>query len=345
MEFIDHWQGRTGLPQQFFCGRLGLRPSRLGDWRRRFGQANAHNGRIPRDFWLAAAEKQAIVDFYRAHPEDGYRRCTYMMIDRDIACASPATVYRTLVEAGVMRSRHARPSRRGSGFEQPLRAHEHYHMDISYVKVGERFYFLICVLDGYSRSIVHWELRETMTEIDVGIVQQGALERFPEARPRFITDNGKQFTGREFRAFIAAHDLTHVTTSAYYPQSNGKLERFHGSLKGEHLHRKHLTGPDHARQVIAHYVDYYNHERLHSALGYVTPADMLANRQATIHAERDRKLAAARNARKHRFLASHAAPYSHLCGGGEGQDPTRISAPCGPSKAAPRRRELCRART
>jgi putative transposase len=89
------------------------------------------------------------------------------------------------------------------------------------------------VLDGYSRYIVHWDLRENMKENDVAIVQQTALEKIPGVSPRYITDNGKQFTGKEFQYFIVLHGLTHVRTTPHYPQSNGEVERFHGTIKKE----------------------------------------------------------------------------------------------------------------
>lgn len=296
--FIDYWKERTGHPDQWFCHCIGIRQEKLISWRKRFSLPNRHNGQIPRDFWLDDGERQAIIDFYSEHRDDGYRRCAYMMIDQDIAYASPSTVYRVLKKAGVMRSKRGKASCKGQGFEQPLEPHEHWHIDISYVRIRERFYFLICVLDGCSRFIVHWDLRPDMNEEDVAIVVQAAKEKVPEARARVISDNGKQFVGKEFKTLIAYHGLTHVRTSPYYPQSNGKLERFHGSVKGECISKKALCDHDHAREVIAAYIHHYNHCRLHSAIGYITPFDRLNGRQDAIHENRDRKLAEARKRRK-----------------------------------------------
>ena len=154
------------------------------------------------------------------------------------------------------------------------------------------------MLDGYSRGIVHWDLRESMTEADIEITLQGAKEKYPEARPRIISDNGPQFIARDFKEFIRISGMTHVRTSPYYPQSNGKIERWHKSLKGECIRPGTPLTPEDARQLIQQYVDYYNTVRLHSAIGFVTPVDMLAGRQAEIHAARDRKLEQARQERQ-----------------------------------------------
>ena len=139
-----------------------------------------------------------------------------------------------------------------------------------------------------------------MTEADIEITLQGAKEKYPEARPRIISDNGPQFIARDFKEFIRISGMTHVRTSPYYPQSNGKIERWHKSLKGECIRPGTPLTPEDARQLIQQYVDYYNTVRLHSAIGFVTPVDMLAGRQAEIHAARDRKLEQARQERQRR---------------------------------------------
>jgi putative transposase len=157
---------------------------------------------------------------------------------------------------------------------------------------------LCSVLDGYSRFIVHWDLRESMRETEIEIILERAKEQYPEARPRIISDNGPQFIAKDFKEFIRISGMTHVRTSPYYPQSNGKLERWHKSLKSECIRPGTPLSPEDARRLIQQYVDHYNQARLHSAIGFVTPQDMLAGRQAEIHAARDRKLEAARAQRQ-----------------------------------------------
>ena len=223
-----------------------------------------------------------------------------MMIDHDIVAISPATVYRILKDAGRIGRANHKPSLKGTGFVQPVKRHQHWHIDISYINISGTFYYLCSVLDGYSRSIIHWEIREAMKEQDVEIILQRAHEKHPDARPRIISDNGPQFIALDFKKFVRESGMTHVRTSPYYPQSNGKIERWHGSLKRECIRPKVPLSLDDARQMVEGYVDHYNNVRLHSAIGYVTPTEKLEGRAEQIQKERDRKLEEARAQRKHR---------------------------------------------
>jgi transposase InsO family protein len=294
---VKYWTKRTELPARRLLGWLGLGTSKFHNWKHRYGKANEHNGQVPRDWWLEDWEKEAIIAYHDRHPLEGYRRLTFMMLDDDVVAVSPSSVYRVLKQAGRLDRRWFSPSKKGTGFEQPVQAHQHWHIDISYINISGTFYFLASVLDGYSRFIVHWEMRETMKECEVQTVVQRALERYPEVKPRVISDNGPQFIARDFKEFIRLTGMTHVRTSPYYPQSNGKLERWHASLKRECVRPAAPDSPDAARRHIQKYVDHYNTVRLHSALSYVTPADKLAGLEVEIFAERDRKLEEARERR------------------------------------------------
>lgn len=294
---------RGELPAKRMLSWLGLATSTFHTWKDRYGKANEHNGQIPRDFWLEDWEKAAILDYHGRHPLDGYRRLAFMMLDDDVVAVSPSSVYRVLKQAGRLDRRHWSASKKGTGFVQPLKPHDHWHVDISYINLAGTFYFLCTLLDGYSRYIVHWELRETMKEPEVETIVQRGLEKFPEARPRIISDNGPQFIARDFKEFIRLCGMTHVRTSPFYPQSNGKLERWHGSLKRECIRPACPADVENARRRVAAFVDDYNHARLHSALGYITPADKLNGLEELIFADRDAKLEAARERRREARLA------------------------------------------
>ncbi len=300
MDFVQCWSEKTEIGAGQFVVWLGITASKFYSWRFRYGRVNEHNGWVPRDFWLEDWEKQAIINFHLNNPLEGYRRLTFMMLDADIVAVSPSSVWRVLGQAGLLRKWNGAPSKKGTGFQQPPAAHQHWHIDVSYINIAGTFYYLCSVLDGYSRFIVDWDLRASMTEAEIEIILEGAKEKYPGVRPRIISDNGPQFIARDFKEFIRISGMTHVRTSPYYPQSNGKIERWHKSLKGECIRPGTPLTPEDARRLIQQYVDHYNTVRLHSAIGYLTPADMLAGRGAEIHAARDRKLEEARQQRHER---------------------------------------------
>ena len=221
-----------------------------------------------------------------------------MMLDQNIVAVSPSSVYRVLRKADLLKKWNDKPLIKGTGFVQPDRPNLHWHVDVSYVNISGTFYYLCSVLDGYSRFIVHFEIRESMTEKDVEIILQPAREKFPASRPRIITDNGPQFIAKDFKEFIGVAGMSHVKTSPAYPQSNGKIERWHKTVKSECIRPKTPLSLEDTIRIVSQYVSHYNEVRLHSAIGYITPKDKLWAREKTIFLERDRKLEAAREARR-----------------------------------------------
>ena len=276
MDYVQYWSDRTALPTTRLVSWLGIGRSKYYDWKRRYGKVNEHNAWVPRDFWLEEWERQAIEAHHCAHPLDGYRRLTYMMLDADIVAVSPSSVYRVLKEAGLMERWNRKPSKKGQGFEQPLKPHEHWHIDICHINIGGTFFYL-------------------------------CRKKFPDARPRIISDNGPQFIAKDFKEFIRLCGMTHVRTSPYYPQSNGKLERYHKTLKGCCIRPHTPESLEEARRSVSTFVQHYNTERLHSAIGYVTPRDKLAGKEKEIWATRESRLAAAREARQARRQTAQQA--------------------------------------
>jgi len=301
---VRYYHDKTEIAAGDFIRQIGIARSKYYDWKHRYGKVNEHNCLVPRDFWLTEHERQAIIDYYRDNPLEGYRRLCYMMMDNDIAAVSPSSVYRVLTNAGLLNKWNGKPSKKGTGFVQPLEPHEHWHIDISYINICGTFYYMCSVLDGFSRYIVHWEIREAMKESDVEIILQRAREKFPDAKPQIISDNGPQFISKDFKEFVRISGMTHVKTSPYYPQSNGKLERYHKTIKSTCIRVNTPLSLADAQRMVTSFVDHYNNRRLHSAIGYIAPLDKLQGRAETILAQRDAKLAAAREARKIRRNAS-----------------------------------------
>jgi len=184
VDFVRRWSEKTEIGAGRFIGWLDITASKFYAWRERYGKVNEHNGWVPRDFWLEDWEKQAIIAFHLKNPLEGYRRLTFMMLDADIVAVSPASVRRVLSRAGLLRKWNGKPSKKGIGFEQPAQPHLHWHIDVSYLNVCATFYYLCSILDGYSRFLVHWDLRESMTEADIEIILERAKERYPGVKPR-----------------------------------------------------------------------------------------------------------------------------------------------------------------
>jgi putative transposase len=221
-----------------------------------------------------------------------------MMLDQNIVAVSPGSVCRVLRADGLLQRWNTKSSKKGTGFVRPLKPHEHCHIDISYVNLCGAFYYLCSILDGNSRFIVHWESRPTMIEQEVEIIVQRVREQFPDAKPRIISDNSPQFIARDFKEFIRLVWMTQVRTSPFYPQSNGKLERYHKTIKSECIRPKVALSLQEARTQIAEYVRRSNEAHLQSAIGSIAPKDKLEGRDARIYKERDQKLKVAREARK-----------------------------------------------
>ena len=258
-----------------------------------------------------------------------------MMLDLNVVAVSPASTWRVLSKAGLLTRWRGGPSKKGTGFHHPSAPHHHWHVDVSYINVSGTFYYLCSILDGYSRFIVHWEIRESMTEADVEIIIQRAREAFPDARPRVISDNGPQFIAKDFKEFIRIAGMTHVRISPGYPQSNGKIERWHQSLKKECIRPQTPLSLEDARRIVTTYVEHYNTVRLHSALGYVTPKDTLDGKEEQIFNERDRKLETAREERRRRRDALRRQGASSPDITNKEQGPEEAPAPAGSSTMLP----------
>ena len=299
VEYVETMTSRSEIGVTTLIGWVGVGASKYYGWKSRRGCINHHNGKIVRDHWLLPWEYERIVAYYETHREEGYRRLTYMMLDDDVVAVSPATTYRVLSGAGLLKRWNTNTgAEKSHGFDQPQSIHEHWHTDIKYVNFRGTFLFLLSVIDGYSRYIVHHELRTSMQEFDVQLTIERALEKHPNVSPRIISDNGSQYLAKDFAEFLRSRGLQHVRTSIAYPQSNGKIERFHRTASEECLRKSSFIDLEDARRLVAKYIEYYNSKRLHSALYYLTPEDFLLGRIKERLHERELKYASARHARR-----------------------------------------------
>ncbi len=280
---------------------LGLQTQKLSEWKK--GKVAKVKSNIPKSHWSTPDEQKAVVEFKRENMSIGYVRLAFMMIDRNIAFLSPSSVYRILVNA-ALNNKWTKPAGEPKkvGFDQPEKVHEHWHTDISYVHFQGIFVYLICVLDGYSRAILEWDIRTSMESLDVQIVLWRACTTWLNAdnpnNPRLITDNGSQFLTSEFKATLKEFSMTNVKTSVNHPQSNGKLERFHGTIKSEAIRDMPKFTLEQVKNEVDTWIHFYNYERLHSALDYVAPMDVMDGKKDSILSERKRKLLEGKQMRK-----------------------------------------------
>lgn len=277
---------------------LGLKHSAYFDWQKRAREGRLVDKKIRRARLnkLLPEEEQIIIRYALTRPKEGYRRLAWMMVDKDVVCASPGTVYNVLSRHDLL-YRWKRTERSEMKVEKPTGPNQRWHTDIMYLWVSGRWYFFVGVIDGYSRYVVHWELLVSMRADEVSLVVLRALEKNPEAHPEIVNDHGTQFTSRDFKALIKRFELTQIKTRLHHPESNGVIERFHRSLR-EELSERELKDLGSARMIISQWVDYYNEKRLHAGIEYLRPADYHYGKPEKLLRERRQKLSRAREHRR-----------------------------------------------
>ena len=162
IDSVENWHQKAGCAKHRLLGWLGFSLSTYHDWCKRANQANQHNGKIPKTHWLLPWERAKNRDFALTKPEEGYRRLSYTMIDANVVAVSHSSVYRVLKGSGLLERWRGKKSLKGSGFQQPIKPHEHWHAEMAYLNICRTFYYLCSVIDGYSRFVVHWEIMSNL---------------------------------------------------------------------------------------------------------------------------------------------------------------------------------------
>jgi transposase InsO family protein len=230
------------------------------------------------------------------------------MVDQNVAFVSCSSVYNIIKRYDLCKKWAEAAEMAKKGFDQPKAVHEQWHIDFSYIRVGEAFYYFLGILDGFSRRILNWRLCKTMEGINAEILVTETKELYPDAKnPRLISDNGSQFISKDFQELLVFLELGHTLTSANHPQSNGKLERFNRTLKSEHVRRSAYLNYEDACIRMSEWIAYYNSKRLHGAIWYLTPNDVFYNRTAGRIAERKEKLHTAFINRQEYWRSKNAA--------------------------------------
>ena len=303
---VQRAKERSGWPVRRALSQLGVSVSSYYRWRREqaWTRPDAPTP-APVSLWQALPEeKEAVWRYALQHPSIRHRELAWRMVDEDVVCLSPSTVYRILHERNLVCPWRRRHKRVRDAAEKASRPNEIWATDLKYVAVGERNYYLVSFLDEYSRYIVHHELLVSMDGHSVSVAAQAALETLPRDergeladKPLIRSDNGSGYLSREFGGVLDAHGLSHRRIRPHCPEENGLVERAQRTL-GEALEGKPLTDYLQARDEVAATVRWYNEERLHSALGFLRPIDYYRGDPEELHAVRRRKLAQARHHRR-----------------------------------------------
>lgn len=284
---------------------LGLGSTTYYRWSQRAAQARLTDQvRVPDRKAVPPTPIEIVVtaSYARQHPLLGYKRLAYALMAENQAFLRPWMVHDILAEAHLLgrRAPEPEPLVRPPEADHP---DQRWHTDLMMWWFGGQWFWLIDVLDAYSRYLVHCELMLTATAQAVVLAGQRALETLSDrprrpGEPEIVHDGGPQFVGREWSQFARATQMTDVRTHPYHPQSNGRDERVHRTFREEIPLDEQATLYQ-ARAVIAEYRTYYNERRPHSALHYLCPRDYYRGDPATLLAQRETKLRAAAEARRH----------------------------------------------
>jgi putative transposase len=235
-------------------------------------------------------EECRILAVAREFPELSSRQLSAWITDHEGFAISESTVYRILRREGLVKRQEIQPEAAKEYHTRTTRPHQMWATDASYFRVvGWGYYYLVTVMDDYSRFILGWKLQKDMSANSlIEVIQEAVDATGPddigvpvENRTRLLSDNGAGYISRAFRDYLNLVGIRHILAAPYHPQTNGKVERYQQSLKRE-VNQLPYELPSHLEKAIADFVDYYNSRRYHKALGNVTPADVLYGRREAI---------------------------------------------------------------
>jgi putative transposase len=256
-------------------------------YRWRQGQPDWGNRKRP---WnrIIPEEEDNVLAVARESPELSSRQLSAWITDNEGFAISESTVYRILRREGLVKRQETQLTAANEYHTKTTRPHQMWATDTSYFRVvGWGYYYLVTVMDDYSRFILAWKLQKDMSANSLIEVVQEAVEATGmtdvpvEDRTKLLSDNGAGYVSKAFRNYLRLVGIGHILATPFHPQTNGKIERYHRSIKGE-LSLLPYEMPGELKKAITGFVDYYNYHRYHKALGNVTPADVLYGRREEI---------------------------------------------------------------
>jgi putative transposase len=280
---------------------LGIPKSSYYRWRR--GQPISGNQKRP---WnrITPEEEAKVLAVARDYPELSSRQLSAWITDNRGFAVSESTVYRILKREGLVKRQETQITAAKEYHTKTKRPHQMWATDASYFRVvGWGYYYLVTVMDDYSRFILSWKLQKDMSASSLIEVIQEAVDATGmtdvpvEDRTRLLSDNGAGYVSRAFRDYLRLVGIGHILAAPFHPQTNGKVERYQQSLKRD-VNQLPYERPSQLERAIAGFVDYYNYRRYHKALGNVTPADVLYGRREMILERRKEVQILTRNRRR-----------------------------------------------
>jgi len=271
---------------------IGIHKSTFYNWYGKY-QEEGFDGLAPRPrarntYWNKIPDKvhTEVIDMALDYPEESSRGVACKMIDEKQYYISESSVYRILKANGLITQPAFNIMAASNEFkDKTARIHQMWQTDFTYLKItGWGWYYLSTILDDYSRYIVHWELCSTMHTKDVTRTIEAALLKAglsQKQRPKLLSDNGPCYISHELKQFISDKNMEHIRGRPLHPQTQGKIERYHRSMKNI-IKLEHYYFPEELKQRLAEFVDYYNNRRYHESLQNVTPSDVYFGRAKSI---------------------------------------------------------------
>ena len=276
---------RSSASIQRACQILGLNPERLYRWKKLydklglFGLADKLPMAVCVPHCLLPEEKDQILRYANGHPEQHHREIQFNLARHEIASVSASSVYRTLKAKKLVKEHRVLKPKKVYTRPEATSPHQHWLLDLTYILVGKTFWYLIAIIDLYSRYVVGWELSPSSTARDVERVIDFTLAEWDlhdtEEKPIIHQDNGPQMRAKSLKKFLRDIGVLNEYSRPHTPQDQAIIERLFRTTKQEEVYRQEYTDHLDARDSLSRFFDYYNNRRPHQGIENVTPYDKL----------------------------------------------------------------------